>query len=177
MQRVTAEHRDSLIETFAREALHLEMRDVYAAADHSRFRRWLAGETFDPAEEAEWWRSWREMMRRHQDAGRTLRRLRVVSEPVTRVHQSSSGWTRTSWSGQARTSVGSPGSGRPSSCLPGNDFWCFDCRTVVFTHFSGDGEVQGYELTSDPALVARCAAAFEEAWSVAVPNGEYDPPS
>ena len=29
---------------FAREALHLEMRDVYAAADHSRFRRWLAGE-------------------------------------------------------------------------------------------------------------------------------------
>ena len=52
MQRVTGEHRDSLIEGFAREALHLEMRDVYAAADHSRFRRWQAGETFDPGQEA-----------------------------------------------------------------------------------------------------------------------------
>ena len=48
MDRVTSELRDSLIAGFAREALHLEMRDFYAAADHSRFRRWLAGEQFDP---------------------------------------------------------------------------------------------------------------------------------
>ena len=83
MQRVTGEYRDSLIDSFQREALHLEMRDVYAAADHSRYQRWQAGETFDPAEEAEWWRTWRDMMCRHRDAGKTLRRLRVVSEPVT----------------------------------------------------------------------------------------------
>lgn len=176
MERVTAEHRDRLIETFAREALHLEMRDVYAAADHSRFRRWLAGETFDPAEEADWWRSWREMMRRHQDAGRSLRRLRVVSEPVTRyieferldADELVRAGEDVRWLPRQRAS---------SLLLPGNDFWCFDSRTVVFTHFSGDGEVQGYELTSDPVLIARCAAVFEEAWSVAVPNGEYDPPS
>lgn len=56
--------------------------DVYAA-DHSRFRRWLAGEKLDPQEEAEWWRPWPEMMRRHREARRTLRRLRVISEPVT----------------------------------------------------------------------------------------------
>jgi hypothetical protein len=61
--------------------------------------------------------------------------------------------------------------------LPGNDFWCFDGETVVFTDFSGDGEVQGYELTTDGELVARCIAAFEEAWSAAVPHGEYNPPS
>ena len=34
MERVTAELRDSLIAGFRREALHLEMRDLYAAADH-----------------------------------------------------------------------------------------------------------------------------------------------
>lgn len=83
MERVTGDLRDSLIAGFAHEALHLEMRDVYAAADHSRFRRWLAGEQFDPQAEAEWWRPWREMMHQHQAAGGTLRRLRVVSEPVT----------------------------------------------------------------------------------------------
>src|ERR1700733_8330294 len=83
MQRVTGENRDSLIPGFQREALHLEMRDVYAAADHSRFRRWLAGDAFALAAEAEWWRPWREMMGRHQAAGKTLRALRISSEPIT----------------------------------------------------------------------------------------------
>jgi len=55
MERVTGELRDSLIAGFCREALHLEMRDLYAAADHGRFRAWLAGEPLDPVAEAEWW--------------------------------------------------------------------------------------------------------------------------
>ena len=176
MQRVTGEHRDSLIEGFQREALHLEMRDVYAAADHSRFRRWQAGETFDPAEEAEWWRPWRGMMRRHRDAGKALRRLRVVSEPVTE-------YIRFEWLDAAElVRLGEdvrwlPRQRASALLLPGNDFWCFDAETVVFTDFSGDGEVQGYELTTDGEIVARCVAAFEEAWSAAVPHGDYNPPS
>jgi hypothetical protein len=174
MEKVTGEYRDSLIAGFQHEALHLEMRDVYAAADHSRFRRWQAGEMFDPEQEAEWWRPWREMMRRHRDAGRTLRRLRVVSEPVTDYirfeHLDAAELVKAGedvrWLPRQRASA---------LLLPGNDFWCFDAETVVFTDFSGDGEVQGYELTTDGGLVAQCVTAFEEAWSLAVPNGEYDP--
>ena len=174
MQRVTGEYRDSLIAGFQREALHLEMRDVYAAADHSRFRRWLAGQAFTLEAEAEWWRPWREMMGRHQAAGKTLRRLRIVSEPVTDYIKFE--WLDAAelvkagedvrWLPRQRTSA---------LLLPGNDLWCFDGQTVVFTHFSGNGEVQGYELTTDPTLVAGCAAAFEKAWSIAVPHGEYVP--
>ena len=63
METVTRERRDSLIAGFNREAMHLEMRDVYAAADHDGFRKRLAGEPFDPEHEADWWRAWREMMR------------------------------------------------------------------------------------------------------------------
>ena len=59
--------------------------------------------------------------------------------------------------------------------LPGNDLWCFDAETVVFTHLSGDGAIQGYELTPDPALVAQCVTAFEAAWRVAIPHGDYMP--
>lgn len=174
MQRVTGEHRDNLIASFAREALHLEMRDVYAAADHSRFRRWLAGGQLDPQEEAEWWRPWREMMARHREAGKTLRRLRVVSEPVTE-------YIRFEFLDAAElVRVGEevrwlPRQRASELLLPGNDFWCFDAQTVVFTYFSGDGAVQGYELTADPALVARAATAFEAAWLTAIPHGEYDP--
>lgn len=176
MQRVTGEYRDSLIEGFAREALHLEMRDVYAAADHSRFRRWQAGDAFDPAEEAEWWRPWRDMMRRHREAGKTLRRLRVVSEPVTE-------YIRFEWLDAAElVRLGEdvrwlPRQRASALLLPANDFWCFDAGTIVFTHFSGDGEVQAYELATDAGLAARCVNAFEEAWLAAVPHGDYNPPS
>ena len=45
----------------------------------------------------------------------------------------------------------------------------------MFTHLSGDGAVQGYELSREPALVARCVTAFEAAWRVAIPHGEYVP--
>lgn len=174
VKRVTGEYRDSLIAGFQHEALHLEMRDVYAAADHSRFRRWLAGEAFDPEEEAEWWRPWREMMRRHQDAGKTLRRLRIVSEPVTDYirfeHLDAAELVR---AGEDVRWL--PRQNASGLLVPGNDLWCFDAETVIFTHFSGDGEVQGYELTTDPELVTRCGAAFEEAWSIAIPHGEYNP--
>jgi hypothetical protein len=174
MQRVTGEYRDSLIAAIRHEALHLEMRDVYAAADHSRFRRWLAGEEFDPQEEAEWWRPWREMMRRHQDVGRVLRRLRVVSEPVTEYIKFE--WLDAAelvkagedvrWLPRQRTS---------KLLLPGNDLWCFDGKSVVFTYLSGDGAVQGYEMTTDPRLVGKVIAAFEAAWSAAIPHSEYAP--
>jgi hypothetical protein len=59
--------------------------------------------------------------------------------------------------------------------LPGNDLWSFDGETVVFTHLSGDGVIQGYELTRDLELVVQCVTAFEAAWRAAIPHGEYTP--
>jgi hypothetical protein len=174
MQKVTGEYRDSLIAGFRREALHLEMRDVYAAADHGRFRKWLAGEEFDPCDEAEWWRPWREMMGRHHDAGRVLRRLRVVSEPVTEYIKFE--WLDAAELVRAGEDVRWLPRQRASGLLlPGNDLWCFDSESVVFTYLSGDGEVQRYEMTTDPWLVGKVVAAFEAAWSAAIPHGEYTP--
>jgi hypothetical protein len=174
MERVTGEYRDSLIAGFRSEALHLEMRDAYAAADHGRFQRWLAGEQPDAEDEAKWWRPWREMMRRHRDAGRVLRRLRVVSEPVT-------DYIRFEWLDAAElVRAGEdvrwlPRQRASGLLLPGNDLWCFDAETVVFTHFSGNGEVRGYELSTDARLVGGVLTAFEAAWTAAVPHGEYTP--
>ena len=174
MQRVTGEYRNSLIAGFRREALHLEMRDVYAAADHSRFRKWLAGEQLDPQEEADWWRPWREMMSRHGDAGRTLRRLRVISEPMTEYIKFE--FLDASELVRAGEDVRwLPRQNASTLLLPGNDLWSFDAEAVVFTYLSGDGVVQGYELTTEPGLVAQVVRAFEAAWTVAVPHGEYRP--
>jgi hypothetical protein len=174
VQRVTGEYRDSLIAGFRGEALHLELRDVYAAADHGRFRRWLAGEQFDPLEEAEWWRPWREMMSCHRVAGRVLRRLRVISEPVTRYIEFE--YLDAAELVRAGEDVRwLPRQLASGLLLPGNDLWCFDAETVVFTHLSGDGAVQGYELTTDPDLVGQVVTAFGAAWSAGIPHGEYRP--
>src|SRR5204863_106262 len=61
--------------------------------------------------------------------------------------------------------------------LPGNDFWVFDDRLVLWNHFTGEGEVspEGWEMTEDPAQVKACAAAFESVWDRAVPHGDYRP--
>jgi hypothetical protein len=114
------------------------------------------------------------MMHRHRAAGRILRRLRVVSEPVT-------DYIRFEWLDAAElVKAGEdvrwlPRQLASALLLPGNDCWCFDAETIVFTHFSGNGEIQGYELTEDPGLISQWAAAFEAAWSIAVPHAEYDP--
>jgi hypothetical protein len=113
-------------------------------------------------------------MRSHRAAGRTLRRLRIVSEPVT-------DYIRFEWrDADELVKVGEdvrwlPRQRASSLLLPGNDLWSFDGETVVFTHLSGDGAIQGYELTRDPALVAQTLGVFEAAWRAAIPHSEYVP--
>lgn len=175
MKQITEAHRDTYLAAYRREAVHLEMRDVYATdIERDRFRRWRDHETLDPAEEAEWWRPWLELMKQNTSQGKTLRRLRIISEPVTDYIRFE--WLDADELVKAGEDVCWLPRQRASACfLPGNDLWCFDAETVVFTHLSGDGEVEGYELTTDSKLVSNCVAAFEAAWSVAIPHGEYSP--
>lgn len=151
------------------------MRDIYATdIEKGRFKTWLCGESLDPDSEAEWWRPWFELMKRNNDAGKTLRRLRIVSEPVT-------DYIRFEWLDAAQLVAAGedvrwlPRRKASTLLLPGNDFWMFDRETVAFTHFSGDGHVLGHEVTADPAIASAYTSAFEEAWKRAIPHNEYEP--
>ncbi|HEV2370741.1 MAG TPA: hypothetical protein VGS19_01115 [Streptosporangiaceae bacterium] len=175
MEPITPEQRNALIASYKQEAIHLEMRDVYATdVEKDRFRKWLAGEPADPEEEAEWWRPWLTMRRQHMDSGKTMRRLRVVSEPVTT-------YIRFEWAdAEQLVKAGEdvrwlPRRRASALLLPGNDFWLFDGATVAFTHFSGDGHVTGHELTTDPGIARQCMDAFETAWALGIPHSEYTP--
>jgi hypothetical protein len=175
VETISEEQRDSFLATYHSEALHLEMRDIYATdIERSRFQTWLRGEPLDPEQEAEWWRQWFDLMRANREAGKTLRRLRIVSEPVTDYIRFE--WLDAfnlvkagedvRWLPRRRTS---------KLLLPGNDYWLFDGKTVAFTHFSGDGHVLDHEMTADAGVVQTCKTAFEAAWAVAVPHNEYKP--
>ncbi|MBV8890444.1 MAG: hypothetical protein JO266_00435 [Acidobacteria bacterium] len=175
MEPISEEARDQFLTTFQREAVHLEMRDVYATdIEKTRFQTWLRGQLFDPHAEAEWWRPWFELMTRTTQAGKTLRRLRIVSEPVT-------DYIRFEWLDAAQlVQAGEdvrwlPRRHTSTLLLPGNDFWMFDRHTVAFTYFSGNGHVLSHEVTTDPDIVAGCAAAFEQAWRIAIPHNQYTP--
>jgi hypothetical protein len=175
VEPISEEERDAFLTTFQREAVHLEMRDVYATAiEKDRFTTWLRGQPLDPHAEVEWWRPWFELMTRNNQAGKTLRRLRIISEPVT-------DYIRFEWLDAAQlVRAGEdvrwlPRRHASTLLLPGNDFWMFDRQTVVFTHFSGDGHVLGHEITTDPTVVTACASAFEQAWTIAVPHDKYTP--
>jgi hypothetical protein len=175
MEPITPDERNNLIATFARTAIHLEMRDIYATdIEKSRYARWLAGEPLDPASEAEWWRPWRTMMRANIEAGKSMRRLRIISEPVT-------DYIRFEWLDTDQlVRVGEqvhwlPRRNASALMLPGNDFWLFDSELIVFTHFAGDGRVLGHERTTDPGIIGQCAAAFEAGWQIAIPHSRYTP--
>lgn len=175
METISEAARDQFLTTFRHEAVHLEMRDVYATnIERDRFRTWLRGEPLNPETEAEWWQPWFELMKHNSEAGKTLRRLRIVSEPLT-------DYIRFEWLDAAQlVRAGEdvrwlPRRDASKLLLPGNDFWMFDRETIAFTNFSGDGHVLDHQMTSEPAVVKACATAFEEAWKLATPHHEYMP--
>lgn len=175
MEAISEEQRNAFLTTYRREALHLEMRDVYATdIEHDRFHTWLRGDELEPSAEAAWWRPWFDLMAANRAAGKTLRRLRIISEPVTDYIRFE--WLDAFKLAEAGEDVRWLPRRRASTLfLPGNDFWLFDNETIAFTHFSGNGEVLDHELSTDPELVAASKAAFEAAWALAMPHGEYKP--
>jgi hypothetical protein len=175
LKPITEEQRDSFFDTFQREAVHLEMRDVYATdIERSRYRTWLRNEPLDPEAEAEWWRPWREFMARNRQQGKTLKRLRIVSQPVSDYIRFE--WLDAAELVRAGEDVRWLDRRRASTLLlPGNDYWLFDRETVAFTHFSGDGHVLGHEMTTDREIVRMCSDAFDAAWKVATPHDAFKP--
>ena len=175
MEPITEEDRDRFLTSYEREAVHVEMRDVYATdIEKDRFATWQRGEPLDPDSETAWWRPWFELMGTNIRAGKVLRRLRIVSEPVT-------AYIRFEWLDAAKLVEAGEDvrwlSRKKASTLllPGNDYWMFDRSTVVFTHLSGDGHVLGHEITTDHGIVARCASAFDAAWARATPHAGFTP--
>lgn len=59
--------------------------------------------------------------------------------------------------------------------MPGNDFYLFDDRLVVFLHYAGNGLATDKTVSRDLADVKLCRAAFDAVWGLAVPHSDYKP--
>jgi transcriptional regulator with XRE-family HTH domain len=100
--------------------------------------------------------------------GVTLRRARIVSEPVTEYirYEHSFTFTNVAAGEQVRWL---PRRQASDIALPGNDYWLFDDQLVQWNHFTGDGASSGPEITEDPAAAKLCQDAFAAVWDRAIP--------
>ncbi|GAA1835747.1 MULTISPECIES: DUF6879 family protein [Actinomadura] len=151
-------------------AVHLEQRDVYTPTDPD-YLRWLGGDHFDPVER---WQGWIDLLAPVVTRGVSIRRLRIVSEPVTDYIRYEYGVTPMNvaagesvrWLPRRRAS---------DLALPGNDYWVFDDRVVQFNHFAGDGSSLGPENRTEPSVVSLCLSAFEAGWKRSIPHADFEP--
>ncbi|MFF5776169.1 DUF6879 family protein [Streptomyces virginiae] len=158
-----------------RSAMHLEMRDSYMR-DDPEFIRWQEGHRYDPADRESWWRSWLDVVAETTGRGVVMRRLRVVSEPL-------SDYVRYEYDGTfTNVAAGEdvrwlPRSRARDLLFPALDGWVMDEETVILHHFSGEGQWTGprMEVHHDPALAAQYVSAYEAAWERAIPHAEYRP--
>ncbi len=151
-----------------RRALHLELRDTYERTE--RFLAWRAKKPFDRTQLAA---GWRELLAPLVACGGDVRRLRVVSEPVSEyvryeyevTPENLAAGEKVRWLPRRRAS---------DLRFPGNDFWLVDDR-LLFNISGGDGEYLGVEENNDHEVIDFCMASFEAAWSRAVDHSDYRP--
>jgi hypothetical protein len=168
---VTEEELDTLLAAFEREAIHLETRDAYGTAvELPHMAKWAAEEPDD----LQWLQDWCQILRRHAETGRSVRRARIVSEPLSDyqhwsysiAHPMVAAGEDIRW--VPRRLVSSIG-------LPGNDFYLFDDRLVVFLIYAGNGLATDRVTSTEPADIHLCRSAFEAVWKHAIPHDEYKP--
>ncbi|MBH0781342.1 DUF6879 family protein [Nocardia bovistercoris] len=171
MASITDDEFDRLLTTFDRESVHLESRDAYGTAvELPHMAQWAAGEPDD----LEWLAGWCATLRDHVNAGRSVRRARIVSEPLSDYQR---------WSHAIAGPMVDAGEDIrwvprrlvSSVAIPGNDFYLFDDRLVVFLHYAGNGLGTDKVTSTDPDDIQRCRTAFEAVWTLAIPHREYKP--
>ena len=125
---ITDDEFDSLLAHFERDAIQLETRDTYrTATELPHMAKWAAGEPDD----LEWLQDWCSALREQVKVGKSVRRARIVSEPL-------SDYQRWSYSiAYPMVEAGEEIRWVPrrlvsSLALSGNDFYLFYDHLIVF---------------------------------------------
>ncbi|MFJ4674362.1 MULTISPECIES: DUF6879 family protein [unclassified Kitasatospora] len=163
----------ALLRSAEESAVHLELRDVYTVESEAvGFRSWKDGHRLDPSAPGTWWRPWLDLVREVTAKGVSVRRARVVSEPVSEyvAYEHSFSFTNIAAGEEIRWLPRREASVLP---LPGNDFWVFDRRTVQFNVFDGEGRWVHTDETDDPAVALFCSSAFDAVWERATPHDRF----
>ncbi|MEU1527093.1 DUF6879 family protein [Nocardia rhamnosiphila] len=154
-------------------AYHLELRDsYYTEQEVERLRLFRAGEP-DPALE-EWFEPWTRLVTGLIGRGVSMRRIRVVTEPLTEYSHwlhSITGFNveageQVRWVGRHTTS--------PEE-LARDDWWLLDGALVVYSLFDSGEELSGFAVTDDPVIAAHCQRVWDVLWARGTDHRDYRP--
>lgn len=168
MELISAEQRSALIWS-GHPLLKLELRDRYAF-DDELFDAWRRGDKGAVTRSVE---AWTEKVASELAAGHRIRRVRVVSEPLSEYQRMAveisgppvDAGEDLRWLPRRLVS---------SLPLPGNDCFVLD-DFVIFNVLGGNDENAEIQLHREPDVVKFCREAFEAAWELATPHREFVP--
>lgn len=174
---LTVDQTNNLIRRAHRDAFHLEVSDDHSQVSDEAgpMRRVLAGlapfedDAYPPS-----WEAWEQLTSEVTGRGVPMRRVRIVSEPLTDyvrfLHSLTDRNLRCGedirWLPRQQTD--------PSE-YTSDEWWLIDSATVAFTIFTPAGDFAGSAVTSDPVIVARCATVRQGLWGKAIPHQNYAP--
>ncbi|MFD3361562.1 DUF6879 family protein [Streptomyces albidoflavus] len=162
-----------LIAGCERSAVHLETRDVYGVPEEDEdFAAYLSGHRYNLADRASWWNSFHSTVADAVGRGVTVRRMRVVSEPVTDYIRFEHACTPQNIEAGEDVRWLTRRSAR-GLLLPASDLWIFDDRLIRYSIFAGDGAFVEDLLDDDPATVKSYADACEQIWQRATPHAQF----
>lgn len=146
---------DNLLRSFRRSAFRLETRDTYALGyEQADFEQFLAGAPVPPPE-LDWWRPWLDEIARLRAEGKTVSRVRILSEPPS-DYQRWEMWAAR-WHSRAGERIGymARASAERIGLPLRYDWWLLDDERVITMWFTDAGEISNRELITEPDTVAR----------------------
>lgn len=171
MTSITDEDFDRLLRQFDRDSIHLETRDAYGTSvELPHMAKWAANEPDD----LKWLQDWCNTLREHMKAGRSVRRVRIVSEPLSEYQR----WSHSVAAPMVEAGEDIRWTPRrlvSSVAIPGNDYYLFDDRQVIFLIYAGNGLAVDKVVSTDPHDIQLCRSAFESVWNLSVSHRDYKP--
>jgi hypothetical protein len=161
----------ALFDGFHTSGLRLESRAHTNVPDEQEeVRKFLAGQLSHDRVDLP--KFWTDMLNHHAEHGRTLRRVRVMDDPLTDYNR------YMIFSARRNVAAGEdirflPRRTANALDLPDHDFWVFDSVRLVELRFSADGRPLGHDLIVDAAIAARHYQWIEKAYAAATPWADY----
>jgi plastocyanin len=169
MELISVAQRGELIGN-ARNVRKVELRDNYAV-DDALFAAWQAGDSDTVARAAN---ASRDTVAARVAAGTSLRRVKVVSEPLSEYQRFAYDYSAVAvdagedirWVPRRLVST---------VLLPGNDCFVLDDTCVIFNVLDGTNGRAEQQLYRDPDVTKLCRGSFDAVWAVSIPHREYQP--
>lgn len=117
---------------------------------------------------------WRQMIRRHTDAGRRLQRVHIFEEPLTEyLRYELAIYALNSAAGEDTRLIPTPAGRWPDDLPKATDFWLFDDRDVWDMDYDAEGRFLVATRSRSHEHLERCRRWRDTALSSAVSLGTY----